>query len=218
MIKHILFDCDGVLIDTEIVAAEVVTKWLNSEGVDIDIETFISDYTGKTFSDILEILKANRLLAEQVETKEAVNFMDEEIRRNMRPIHGVDQMLSNVPLSSSMVSNSAEDYVLEAIGLLNASHVFEKRVFSAEMVAKGKPNPAVYLLALEKLQLSTEEVIVVEDSVAGVTASVAAGLKTIGFLGGSHVRDGHGSKLMNLGAHDLVKDHTALNQYLKSQI
>ena len=125
MIKHILFDCDGVLIDTEIVAAEVVTNWLNSEGVDIDIETFIADYTGKTFTDILEILKAKRLLAEHVETKEAVHFMDEEIRRNMRPIHGVDQMLSKVQLTSSMVSNSAADYVLEAIGMLNANHVFE---------------------------------------------------------------------------------------------
>ncbi|HEY9117444.1 MAG TPA: HAD family phosphatase, partial [Roseivirga sp.] len=188
MIKHILFDCDGVLIDTEIVAAEVVTNWLNSKGVDIDIETFIADYTGKTFTDILEILKAKMLLAHHLETKEAVHFMDEEIRRNMRPIHGVDQMLSNVPFTSSMVSNSAANYVLEAIAMLNANHIFEKRVFSAEMVAKGKPNPAVYFLALEKLQLRAEDVIVVEDSVAGVTASVAAGLKTIGVLGGSHVR------------------------------
>ena len=215
MTKHILFDCDGVLIDTEIVAAEVVTNWLNSEGVDIDIETFISDYTGKTFTDILEILKSKRLLASNIETKEAVIFMDEEIRRNMRPISGVDQMLANVPYTSSMVSNSAVDYVLEAIGLLKADHIFEKRVFSAEMVRKGKPDPAVYLLALETLGLNKNEVIVVEDSVAGVTASVAAGLKTLAFLGGSHVREGHAERLLACGANEIIPDHKSLKSYFE---
>ncbi len=216
MIKHILFDCDGVLIDTEIVAAEVVTNWLNSEGVDIDIEQFISTYTGKTFSDILELLKQAKLLDEQIETREAVIQMDDQIRNNMRPIRGVHEMLNAEPLTSSMVSNSAEDYVLEAIGMLEADHIFEKRVFSAEMVSKGKPNPAVYQLALEKLGLNQNEVLVVEDSVAGVTASVAAGLKTIGFLGGSHVRDGHGDLLIKLGASELVHNHDELAKYLNA--
>lgn len=214
MIKHILFDCDGVLIDTEIVAAEVVTNWLISEGVDINIETFIANYTGKTFTDILEILKAKQLLAASTATREAVVFMDEEIRRNMRPITGVKEMLSGVPVTASMVSNSAEDYVLEAIELLEANHIFQKRVFSAEMVPKGKPDPAVYLLALEKLNLNKEEVLVIEDSVAGVTASTAAGLKTVGFLGGTHVRNGHGEKLKQLGALDLVRSHKELTEYL----
>ena len=214
MIKHILFDCDGVLIDTEIVAAEVVTNWLISEGVDINIDTFIADYTGKTFTDILDILKSKQLLAASTETSEAVVFMDEEIRRNMRPITGVKEMLSGVPVTASMVSNSAEDYVLEAIELLEANHIFQKRVFSAEMVPKGKPDPAVYLLALEKLNLNKEEVLVIEDSVAGVTASTAAGLKTVGFLGGTHVRNGHGEKLKQLGALDLVRSHKELTEYL----
>ena len=214
MIKHILFDCDGVLIDTEIVAAEVVTNWLISEGVDINVETFIADYTGKTFTDILEILMAKQLLAASTATREAVVFMDEEIRRNMRPITGVKEMLSSVPVTASMVSNSAEDYVLEAIELLEANHIFQKRVFSAEMVPKGKPDPAVYLLALEKLNLNKEEVLVIEDSVAGVTASTAAGLKTVGFLGGTHVRNGHGEKLKQLGALDLVRSHKELTEYL----
>lgn len=214
MIKHILFDCDGVLIDTEIVAAEVVTNWLISEGVDINVETFIADYTGKTFTDILEILMAKQLLAASTETRKAVVFMDEEIRRNMRPITGVKEMLSGVPVTASMVSNSAEDYVLEAIELLEANHIFQKRVFSAEMVPKGKPDPAVYLLALEKLNLNKEEVLVIEDSVAGVTASTAAGLKTVGFLGGTHVRNGHGEKLKQLGALDLVRSHKELTEYL----
>lgn len=218
MIKHILFDCDGVLIDTEIVAAEVVTKWLNSEGVDIDIETFIDIYTGKTFSDILRLIKAQGQLAQDLNVSESVIQMEEAIRKNMRPIPGVDVMLKQVPLTASIVSNSAKGYVMEAINLLHANNIFSDRVFSAEMVTKGKPDPGVYLLTLDQLKLKSDEVLVVEDSASGVQAAVAAGLKTIGFLGGTHIRQGHGQKLLNLGAHDLVKDHTALNQYLKSQI
>lgn len=216
MIKHILFDCDGVLIDTEIVAAEVVSGWLNSEGVDINIETFITEYTGKTFSDILQLIKDQGQLAPDLEVRESVKYMDEAIRSNMRPIQGVESMLANIPFTSSMVSNSAKDYVLEAIELLKAQSIFEERVFSAEMVAKGKPDPGVYLLALEALGLSKNEVLVIEDSSAGVAASVAAGLRTVGFLGGSHVRYGHGDKLLKLGAAELVNDHEELKSYLNT--
>ncbi|WP_286755002.1 HAD family phosphatase [Roseivirga sp. UBA838] len=215
MTKHILFDCDGVLIDTEIVAAEVVTRWLNQQGVVIDTETFIHQFTGKTFSDILALLVDSGKLAPQLEIKKAVAAMDTEIRANMRPISGVEEMLASVPLQASMVSNSATDYVLEAIEMLGAEAVFGQRVFSAELVAKGKPDPAVYLLALQKLGLKPSEVVVVEDSVAGVSASVAAGLRTIGFLGGSHVRHGHGAKLKALGAEQLVSNHEELQKLLQ---
>ncbi|WP_305981901.1 HAD family hydrolase [Roseivirga thermotolerans] len=215
MTKHILFDCDGVLIDTEIVAAEVVTRWLNQQGVVIDTETFIHQFTGKTFSDILALLVDSGKLAPQLEIKKAVAAMDTEIRANMRPISGVEEMLASVPLQASMVSNSATDYVLEAIEMLGAKAVFGQRVFSAELVAKGKPDPAVYLLALQKLGLKPSEVVVVEDSVAGVSASVAAGLRTIGFLGGSHVRNGHGAKLKALGAEQLVSNHEELQKLLQ---
>ena len=64
MIKHILFDCDGVLIDTEIVAAEVVSGWLNTQGMSITVDDFILNYTGKTFTDIIGILKAEKHLPE----------------------------------------------------------------------------------------------------------------------------------------------------------
>lgn len=218
MIKHILFDCDGVLIDTEIVAAEVVTAWLISEGVDIDIETFLGTYTGKTFSDILQLVKDQGQLAQDLNVGESVIQMDEAIRKNMRPIPGVHEMLKQVPLTSSVVSNSAKDYVLEAIDLLKAKEIFGDRVYSAEMVEKGKPDPGVYLLALEQLKLKSDEVLVVEDSASGVQAAVSAGLQTVGFLGGTHIRQGHGEKLLKLGAQDLVQDHTDLIQYLKAQV
>jgi len=214
MIKHILFDCDGVLIDTEIVAAEVVTNWLNSENVSIDIEEFIREYTGKTFTDIINIFKDNGSLKSDLDLTTVVPKLDGFIRDNQRPIDGVWDMLNSMTIPRSVVSNSAKDYVELALEKLEITHHFEGRIYSAEMVAKGKPDPAVYDLALSKLSLIKEEVLVVEDSVAGVAASKAAGLRTIGYLGGSHVRDGHADRLLRAGADILVHDHTSLSHQL----
>ncbi|MHA7099704.1 HAD family hydrolase [Roseivirga pacifica] len=215
MIKHILFDCDGVLIDTEIVAAEVVSGWLNTQGMSITVDDFILNYTGKTFTDIIGILKAEKHLPESLDTVTIVPTLDRGIKDNMRPINGVHQMLASIKTPVSAVSNSAKDYVLEALEMLQVSEQFGGRVFSAEMVPKGKPNPAVYGLALETLGLNKDEVIVVEDSVAGVTASVGAGLKTIGYLGGSHIREGHAETLEALGTSGLATNYDELLEYLQ---
>ncbi|RKQ50803.1 HAD superfamily hydrolase (TIGR01509 family) [Roseivirga pacifica] len=215
MIKHILFDCDGVLIDTEIVAAEVVSGWLNTQGMSITVDDFILNYTGKTFTDIIGILKAEKHLPESLDTVTIVPTLDRGIKDNMRPINGVHQMLASIKTPVSAVSNSAKDYVLEALEMLHVSEQFGGRVFSAEMVPKGKPNPAVYELALETLGLNKDEVIVVEDSVAGVTASVGAGLKTIGYLGGSHIREGHAETLEALGTSGLATNYDELLEYLQ---
>jgi len=214
MIKHILFDCDGVLIDTEIVAAEVVTNWLNGENVAIDIEEFIREYTGKTFTDIINILKDNGSLKSDLDLTTVVPKLDGFIRDSQRPIDGVWDMLNSLTIPRSVVSNSAKDYVELALEKLKITHHFDGRIYSAEMVVKGKPDPAVYALALSELSLTKEEVIVVEDSVAGVTAAKAAGLKTIGYLGGSHIRDGHADQLLRAGVDMLVHNHTLLSHQL----
>lgn len=214
MVKHILFDCDGVLIDTEIVAAEVVTDWLNSEHVGIDIEEYILNYTGKTFTDIITILKTEKRLKEDLDLKEVIPILDDKIRDNQRPIDGVWEMLDSLTLPRSVVSNSAKDYVELALNKLKIDHHFDGRVFSADMVEKGKPSPQVYQLALSTLHHTETEVIVVEDSVAGVTAANAAGLQTIGYLGGSHVRTGLADALKNAGASSLANSHNELMQKL----
>lgn len=218
MTKHLLFDCDGVLIDTEIVAAEVVTDWLQSENVSIDIEAYIRDYTGKTFTDIINILKTNGALDATLNVSAIIPQLDAVIRDNQRPIPGVWEMLNTLSVPRSVVSNSAKDYVALALDKLKITHHFEGRIFSADMVKKGKPSPDVYELALKTLSLSPIEAIVIEDSVAGVTAAAAAGLHTIGYLGGSHVRDGLGEVLISAGAKTLANDHADLQQKISAAL
>lgn len=214
MIKHIIFDCDGVLIDTEIVAAEIVSEYLRTEGVSITTEQFIRQFTGNTFTDIIESLKSDGQLPEELDTGAVVPGLDQDIRNNQRPIAGATQLLQGLRLPFSVVSNSALDYVEEALEKLEVIDLVQDRVFSAEQVAKGKPSPLVYQLAMNTLGYAKEEVLVIEDSASGVMASTAAGLTTYGFLGGSHIQKGHDQKLMSLGCKATIKDHHHLAEML----
>lgn len=213
--KHIIFDCDGVLIDTEIVAAEVTVDWLNSEKVNISVEEFILEHTGKTFSNIINQLKAEGYLKASLKTEAIVPLLDDQIKARVRPILGISDLLDRISSSKSVVSNSAAGYVVEALEKIGVSHHFGNRVFSAEMVALAKPSPLVYRLAMDTIQVPKEEIIVVEDSYTGVQAALAAGLTTIGFLGGSHIQPGHGEKLKQLGVFDVAHSHKELARKLK---
>lgn len=208
--KHIIFDCDGVLIDTEIVAAEVTVDWLNSEKVEISVEEFILQHTGKTFTNIINQLKADGYLKASLKTEAIVPLLDNQIKAKVRPILGVSDLLDRILAPKSVVSNSAAHYVTEALEKIGANHHFGNRVFSAEMVLLAKPSPMVYQLAIDTIGIPKEEIIVVEDSLSGVQAALAAGLTTIGFLGGSHIRPGHGEKLKQLGVFDLANSHEEL--------
>lgn len=208
--KHIIFDCDGVLIDTEIVAAEVTVDWLQSENVDISVPEFILNYTGKTFTNIINGLKANGQLTTKIHTAAIVPLLDNQIKARVRPVLGVEEMLEGLQLPKSVVSNSTEGYVKEALEKIGVSHHFLPRVFSAEMVAHAKPSPLVYQLAVDSIVVPKKEIVVVEDSVTGAQAALAAGLTVIGFLGGSHIQPGHDEKLRQLGVFDLAHSHKEL--------
>lgn len=216
--NHIIFDCDGVLIDTEIVAAEVMVDWLKSEKVEITVPEFIRGFTGKTFSDIINILQETGRLNKGVISKSIVHQLDDSVRQRVRPIDGVWQMLDAIKQPKSVVSNSAADYVVEALEKLEITHHFGGRVFSAEMVEKAKPSPMVYQLAVDTLSLPKSSIITIEDSFTGVMASIAAGLPTIGFLGGSHILDGHGERLKELGVLGLASNHQELSLILSKHL
>ncbi len=214
MIEHIIFDCDGVLIDTEMVAAEVVVEWLHTEKVDITVEQFIREHTGNTFTSIINHLKEKGQLSANLDTHSTMLKLETLVRNNMRPITGVGEMLEQIALPKSVVSNSNIDYVEEALQKFSITQHFTDTIFSAEMVEKAKPNPMVYELALKHLDKDKDRVIAIEDSYTGVQAATGAGIPTIGFLGGSHILDGHGERLKSLGVIGLASDHQELTEIL----
>lgn len=212
MFEHLIFDCDGVLVDTEIVAAEVVCRVMNQYGGDISLDNYLTNCTGKQISVILNSLPEQH--TKDVDLHQLMINCEEEIYEQLRPVEGMPAIVHELPLPKSVVSNSALWQVKKAIAHVKLEDVFEGRYFSAQMVKHPKPAPDVYIHASRTLDVSPEKCLVVEDSKAGVTAAVAAGMHVIGFVGASHILPGHAEALLEIGAKSVASNYKELKQII----
>lgn len=215
MIKHILFDCDGVLVDTEITAALVMVEALNKNGVDITKEYFMHHLSGITFSAILDVYLPT-IMGE--ERKRFINSLEKKIVKQVKTVDGTAHMLASINLPKSIVSNSEIWHVNESIEKTGIDHYFTGHIFSSELVKNPKPAPDVYNLAIKELGLENNELLVVEDSITGATAALAAGLQVIGFAGASHILPGHKEKLLKLGVSQVAMDMRELSLLINSLV
>lgn len=200
--KYILFDCDGVLVDTEAVAAKVVTHWLTTCGFTISEERFINDYTGKTFGAIFNQLVEDGNLNRKFWKDDTILSLEETIYRNVELVDGIMECVEGLKsYNKAVISNSRKNMVEKALKVTGLdNHFSSDKIYSAELVALPKPDPGVYLRALEELNVKPENCIAIEDSVTGVMAASGAGIPTIGFAGASHLQKGHDKKLYEAGA------------------
>ena len=204
----IMFDCDGVLIDSEIIAARVEAERLGELGYEITAEEIAERFAGLT------LLRMMELLAEE----SGMNFPDDfaaktdaEIEKRLASditaIAGAAEMLDRLDLPRCICSNSMSmrlEMCLRKVGLWDK---FRPYVFSALEVGtkRGKPAPDVYLFGAEQFGVSPREAVVIEDSVHGVAAASAAGCRVVGFVGGKHTYPGHGDALTEAGAETIIK-------------
>lgn len=206
MIKQLIFDCDGVLVDTEIVAANVMVNKLALLDVNITVDYYLKTYTGSTFSGIF---KENLKGLSQSELKQLVIECEEAVYDELKPIEGMTSLVKSLALSKAVVSNS---YLWQVEKALNVTGLKSYMDFycSSEEVEYPKPKPDVYLLAAKRAHCEPHECLVVEDSKSGVTAAVSAGMQVIGFTGGSHIRPGHASALKEKGAIEIAESANQL--------
>ena len=209
----VIFDCDGVLVDSEALGLEESAAYLRAHGFGWTAADLITRFTGYR-TDVFA-----RLLTEgyqQIHGRAPDSAFFEgliDIRRSRRhllqPIRDADRALTQTDLPVAVASSSHTEFLdgkLKRTGLydLAAPHVY-----SADLVPHGKPAPDIFLYAAEKLGAAPERCLVVEDSVNGVRAGVAAGMTVWGFLGGGHVFDGHSARLEEAGAAATVDDFNA---------
>ncbi len=213
----VIFDCDGVLVDSEIVAARVEAEMLTAAGFEISTEELIAAYAGLTFKDILMRVEEISKIPFQVSlidrTEEAVG---RRLRTEVRAIEGVHEAVAAVPVPFCICSNSRTErieFMLEKVRLLP---LFAGRIFSALETPTGKPKPApdVFLYAAARLGADPARCFVIEDSVHGVTGAVAAGMRAIGFTGASHSYPGHADALTEAGAETVIRRWPELKSVL----
>src|SRR5690606_37448916 len=185
----IIFDCDGVLVDSEIIAAQVESRLLTDAGYPISVEEMGERFAGMTWRNILlqvEKEVAIPLSASLLDKSE--KLLDARPAPEKKAIDGVKSALPQLtmqPRHSTNTSTHRLDMMLEKVGLKPyfAPHVFSAKDLGADRV---KPKPDIFLHGAAQFGVTPDKVVVVEDSVHGVHAARAAGMRVIGFTGASH--------------------------------
>jgi HAD superfamily hydrolase (TIGR01509 family) len=196
----IIFDCDGVLIDSELIACRVSAACLAESGLSItakETERYIGVSATAMFAD-LESRSGSQLpvdFPEKVHQRLAKAFEAE-----LTAMPGIETALTALTSTICVASSSTHERVRYALSLVGLLHHFDPHVFSASQVVRGKPAPDLFLFAAGQMGFKPSACLVVEDSVAGVTAATAAGMRVVGFTGGSHCGPGHSACLRQAGA------------------
>jgi HAD superfamily hydrolase (TIGR01509 family) len=209
----IIFDCDGVLVDSEIIAAEVESGLLREAGYEISVEEMSERFAGLTWKDILFEIEREAgipLSASLLEAPEKV--LDKRLASEVRAIDGALQAIARIPGRRCVCSNSSSHRLAAMLGRTGLDRLFGDRVYSARDVGEGrtKPAPDVFLHGAAQFDADPANVMVIEDSVHGIEAARAAGMRVIGFTGGSHSYPGHADKLTEAGAETVISRMTDL--------
>jgi len=199
----IIFDCDGVLVDSEIVAARVEAELLTRAGLPIEAEELAERYAGLTFRDILLALERDASTPLQASLiDEAETLVDRRLASEVRAVEGAAAAAAAVKTAKCICSNSSAQRIETMLERTGLKALFGNNVFSARDTPSGQPKPApdVFFYAAEKMAVAPRDCIVIEDSVHGVAAASAAGMRVIGFTGASHSFPGHADLLTEAGA------------------
>ena len=198
----VIFDCDGVLVDSETTACQALADVLGAHGLPIRLEDVFRLFLGRSFQAVEAFYR------ERVGTALPPSFrpelrrrLEERYRDALVPIPGVADVLATLDRPYCVASSSDPGRITLTLGLTGLASHFGTRVFSATQVERGKPAPDLFLFAARAMDARPTRCLVVEDTVAGVEAGKAAGMTVWGFTGGSHCNGRDvGQKLSAAGA------------------
>ena len=211
MISAVIFDCDGVLVDSEILALEVELAILAEQGLSFEHEDYVTRFMGlssSAFHDEIDREAQTRIgrpISEVIRDDLAARLRQTMIAR-LTEVPGAGAAVAGTTLLKAVASSSTREGLERKLRQVGLWAAFEPHVYSADHVAQAKPAPDLFLHAAQALSVSPSECLVLEDSVNGVIAARRAGMRVWGFLGGGHVHDRLGARLLAAGAERLVQD------------
>ncbi|MEQ1934281.1 MAG: HAD family phosphatase [Fimbriimonadaceae bacterium] len=199
--QAIIFDCDGVLIDSEVIANQTERDYFADFGLEITTEEFMARYVGLSFKDMISDIQArvSRPVPSDVEAIVHKKIIA-AFKGTLNPISGIEELVTSLTLPKAVASSSSIERLEFTLRLTELWDLFAPHIYSSSMVSRGKPAPDLFLLAAEKLGVEPGDCLVVEDSPLGVQGAKAAGMTVIGFVGGSHCGPDRADRLMNAGA------------------
>src|SRR5262245_44587092 len=200
----IIFDCDGVLVDSELLSCASLSSVLAGYGIDLDLDTALELFTGRSVAAIRQHYDA---LGQTLPDEFSVE-LDRKVREifsnSLSPIEGVGSVLEHLQVPTCVASSSDLERVSHSLAVTGLSVHFNGRLYTSQMVKRGKPAPDLFLHAAAAMGTDPRRTLVVEDSVSGVTAGKAAGMTVWGFIGGSHYAARDGRALLQAAGADRV--------------
>jgi HAD superfamily hydrolase (TIGR01509 family) len=181
-IELVIFDCDGVLVDSESIANRILAEELTRIGLPTTCAESVGLYMGKSEKDCLS------LIAEQLGTPPPPDLLKNYHSRTasafvqeLKPVSGIVESLKRIPFAKCVGSSGSHQKIQASLSQTGLQEFFKNNIFSAADVEKGKPHPDLFLYAAEKMKVAADSCIVIEESVPGVTAAKAAGMRVFGY-------------------------------------
>lgn len=211
----LIFDCDGVLVDSETIVMRVEKDLLADVGLEFEAAEYATRFTGLSYDDYFAALDAERRartgeslprdLYERIKDASVV-----AMERDLEAVPGIAELVTVVSAPTAVASSSfpaSLDMKLKKTGLYDR---FTPHIYSTKLVPNGKPAPDIFLYAAERLGIAPADCVVVEDSVNGIRAARAAGMTAWGFTGAGHADPGLAERLTAAGAKTVFDSHAAI--------
>jgi HAD superfamily hydrolase (TIGR01509 family) len=209
-LQLVIFDCDGVLVDSEPISNRMLAEALTREGLPTRTEEAVAEYKGLLLSDILARAEAKlgRSLPEDWATRYERD-REEVFRRELQPIPGAAEAVERAKaagLAVCVASQGKLEKTKLSLELTGLRHLFaEQALFSAYQVPRGKPHPDLFLHAAKTMQVQPPHCLVVEDTPLGVKAAVSASMRVLGYTA-----DSDETALLQAGAAKVFKSMAEL--------
>jgi HAD superfamily hydrolase (TIGR01509 family) len=189
-IRLVIFDCDGVLIDSEILSGQILIELLGEIGVQVDFEFVQRNFLGRSFTKVAAEIRESfgKKLAPDFEERYRAQLAA-VFKTELKPIPGIERILDEIGVHYCMATSSSPARAKMSLELSGLAHYFGDRYFTASQVARGKPAPDLFLYAASAMEVAPVNCLVIEDSTPGIDAALAAGMLALRFVGGSHMRN-----------------------------
>lgn len=214
-IDLLIFDCDGVLVDSEIIASQNLAHALSRQGMTITPADSRRRFTGKSMKSVVDEA------AKEIGHPLPDNFLErlrkidiEAFEKNLQALPDIRETLHHLPHRRCVASSGSPEKIRHSLTLTNLIDLFEPHLFSTHEVSNGKPAPDLFLHAANRMNAGPEHCLVIEDSIAGVQAAKAAGMTVAAFTGGSHVDEEHTQRLSSQQPDVIIDRMSLLKNFL----
>jgi HAD superfamily hydrolase (TIGR01509 family) len=208
----VIFDCDGVLVDSESIALGQVRDALGRAGLKLTHAEAVDRFLGLSIDSIIQKAEAELSAALPGAFRDDLSHaILASFAVELKGVEGVRQAVEALNCKACVASSSSLDRIRLSLSVAGYAALFEPHIFSATMASRGKPHPDLFLHAARAMETPPERCLVIEDSTPGVTAAVSAGMPVFGFVGGSHFSGlAQAERLRAVGAALIFDDMTQL--------